>query len=122
GMASITILVGALVLSAVIGANRRAQQYNAVIFKVLGATRQRLLGVFLMEYGVLGLATALVGAFIGSVAAWAIVTFLMNMSWVFLPKTVALVALGCLLVALGVGFLGTWRVLGEKAAPHLRNQ
>ena len=122
GMASITILVGALVLSAVIGANRRTQQYNAVIFKVLGATRQRLLGVFLMEYGVLGLATALVGAFIGSVAAWAIVTFLMNMSWVFLPKTVALIAVGCVLVALGVGFLGTWRVLGEKAAPHLRNQ
>ena len=75
-----------------------------------------------MEYGVLGLATALVGAFIGSVAAWAIVTFLMNMTWVFLPKTVALIALGCLLVALGVGFLGTWRVLGEKAVPHLRNQ
>ncbi len=122
GMASITILVGALVLSAAVAANRRRQQYDAVVFKVLGATRQRLLGVFLMEYGVLGAATALVGVVVGSAAAWAIVTFLMKMSWVFLPKTVAIIALGCLFVALGIGFLGTWRVLREKAAPHLRNQ
>ncbi len=122
GMASITILAGALVLSATVAANRRRQQYDAVVFKVLGATRQRLLGVFLMEYSVLGAATALVGAVVGSAAAWAIVTFLMKMSWVFLPKTVAVIAFGCLFVALGVGFAGTWRVLGEKAAPHLRNQ
>lgn len=122
GMASITILVGALVLSAAVAANRRRQQYDAVVFKVLGATRRRLLGVFLMEYGVLGAATALVGAVVGSAAAWAIVTFLMKISWVFLPKTVAIIALGCLFIALSVGFVGTWRVLGEKAAPHLRNQ
>ena len=122
GMASITVLAGALVLSAAVAANRRRQQYDAVVFKVLGATRQRLLGIFLMEYGVLGAATALVGAAVGSAAAWAIVTFLMKMSWVFLPKTVAVIALGCLLVALAVGFVGTWRVLGEKVTPHLRNQ
>ena len=37
GMAATTILSGALVLLAAITANRRSQQYDAVIFKILGA-------------------------------------------------------------------------------------
>ncbi len=121
GIASITILIGALVLSAAVAANRRRQQFEAIVLKVLGATRRRLLEVFLMEYAVLGAATALVGAFVGSVSAWAIVTFFMKISWVFLPRTVAVITVSCIFIALGVGFLGTWRMLGEKTTPHLRN-
>lgn len=122
GTAAITVLAGALVLSAAVAANRRRQERDSVVFKVLGATRRRLLGVFLMEYGVLGLATSIVAAAVGTLAAWGVVRFLMDMQWVFLPTTVALTALACLLVTLAVGFAGTWRVLGQKATPHLRNQ
>ena len=101
GMASITILVGALVLSAVIGANRRAQQYNAVIFKVLGA-RVNAFGCVSNGIWRLGLATALVRAFIGSVAAWAIVTF--NEYVLGIPTKSAPYSFGVRFGALGVGF------------------
>lgn len=122
GTAAITVAAGALVLSAAVAANRRRQERDSVIFKVLGATRRRLLGVFLLEYGALGLATSVVAAAVGTLAAWGIVRFLMDMQWVFLPTTVALTALACLAVTLAVGFAGTWRVLGQKSTPHLRNQ
>ena len=122
GTAAVTVLAGALVLAAAIAAHRRRQLYDSVIFKVLGATRRRLLGVFLVEYGVLGVVTAAVASAVGTLAAWAIVRFLMHMPWVFLPETVAATALACVLVTLFVGFLGTWQVLGRKATPYLRNQ
>jgi len=122
GTAAITVLAGALVLAAAVAANRRRQIYDSVVFKVLGATRRRLLGVFLLEYGVLGVVTAIVASAVGTLAAWGIVTYLMHMPWVFLPETVAVTAFSCILVTLAVGFFGTWRVLGQKATPHLRNQ
>ncbi|MEK9724712.1 MAG: FtsX-like permease family protein, partial [Rhodospirillaceae bacterium] len=121
GTAAITVLAGALVLAAAVAAHRRRQTYDSVVFKVLGATRRRLLGVFLTEYGLLGIVTALVASAVGTLAAWGIVEFLMRMPWTFLPGTVAWTALACVGVTLAVGFLGTWRVLGQKAAPHLRN-
>jgi len=122
GTAAITVLAGALVLAAAVAANRRRQIYDSVVFKVLGATRRRLLGVFLLEYGVLGVVTAIIGSAVGTLAAWGIVKYLMHMPWVFLPGSVAITAAACVLVTLAVGFFGTWRVLGQKATPHLRNQ
>jgi len=42
--------------------------------------------------------------------------------WVFLPGVVTLTAGICLAVTLAMGLIGTWRTLGDKAAPHLRNE
>jgi len=121
-LAAITILSGGLVLLASITANRRRQQYEAVIFKVLGATRLRLLGVFMFEYGLLGAITALIGGLLGTLTAWAVITKLMKIQWIFMPNTVAGIIIGCILLTLLLGFIGTWRVLGEKASSNLRNR
>ena len=89
---------------------------------MLGATRLRVLKAFVLEYGILGLATGTVAAVIGGFAAWAVIVFLMESDWVFLPgATAATLAIG-LIVTLAVGFAGTWRALGQKAAPYLRNE
>ena len=48
--------------------------------------------------------------------------FLMQADWIFLPAVVGWTVAACLLVTVGAGFLGTWRVLGEKASVHLRNE
>ena len=120
--ASVTILGGALVLAGAIAAGRRRRVYDAVVFKTLGATRLRLLRAFLFEYGLLGLSTAVISGAIGTLTAWAVVVWLMDMQWVFIPKAVWLTLILCLLVTLAVGFAGTWRALGQKAAPLLRNE
>ena len=52
--ASVAVIVGALVVAGAIAAGRQRRQYDAVIFKVLGATRRRVAASFLMEYGLLG--------------------------------------------------------------------
>ena len=119
---AVTVLSGALVLAGAVAAGRRRRIYEAVVLKTLGATRRDLLKAYLVEYGVLGLATGVVSSVVGSLAAWAVLRLVMRAEWVFLPGTAALLVIGCTVVALALGFLGTWRVLGLRAAPHLRNE
>ena len=93
-----------------------------MVLKVLGATRYKVLLAFLLEYGLLGILTATIAALIGSTAAWAVVTWIMHASWHFMPAVVLATTLICILCTLAIGFVGTWRALGQKAAPLLRNE
>jgi putative ABC transport system permease protein len=120
--ALISILAGALVLGGAVAAGRRRRVYDAVVFKVLGATRATVLKTFAIEYGILGLATGAIAAAVGTLTAWAVVTFLMNMAWTFLPGVVAATVVAAVSLTVTAGFAGTWRVLGQKSAPHLRNR
>jgi len=92
-----------------------------VVLKVLGATRRTLTRAFLIEYGLLGLVTAVIAAAIGSLAAYYVITDLMELQFTFLPGTAAATACLGVLVTLVLGFWGTWRALAQKSAPLLRN-
>ena len=65
---------------------------------MLGATRWRLLAAYALEYLLLGLATAVFGVAAGSLAAFMVMTEVMNLSFVWLP----LPALAAALAAAGV--------------------
>ncbi|MFD2261684.1 ABC transporter permease [Lacibacterium aquatile] len=117
----LTLSVGTLVLAGAMLAGHHRRVYDAVVLKVLGATRRDIAGAFLLEYGLLGLGTGLVAAAVGITASWAVTVFLMRAQWVFLPGTVMVTILICLALTLAIGFAGTWRALGQKAGPLLRN-
>ena len=61
-VALVTLAAGVLVLGGAIAAGHRRRVYDAVLLKVLGATRGIVAGVFLVEHLLLGGATALVAA------------------------------------------------------------
>jgi putative ABC transport system permease protein len=117
---AVTLLSGLLVLAGAVAAARRRHLYEAVVLKVLGARRADLLQVFLIEYLGLGTAAALAGALLGSLGAFAIVIWVMDLPWIFAPGAVLTVAGLALLLTLAAGFAGTWRLLGRPAAPVLR--
>ena len=119
--AAITLLAGTLVLAGAVAAGHRRRVYDAVVLKVLGATRRRVLSAYLLEFGILGMATAAIAAALGTGAAWFVVVRVMRAPWVFLPEIVAATVVACTLATLLMGFWGTWRALGQKAAPLLRN-
>jgi len=122
GTAALTLIAGAVVLAGVIASEHQRRVYDAVVYKVLGASRRRIVGLYVLEYGVLGLITAAIAAAIGSLTAWAVIRFLMEAQWTFLGNVVAVTTAICLTVTLSMGLIGTWRALGHKAAPHLRNK
>ena len=91
------------------------------LLKTLGATRARLLAAYGIEYGLLGLATALFGVAAGSVAAFFVVHDVMHLPFAWLPVPAVLVALAALVVTVALGLIGTFTALGQKPAPVLRN-
>ncbi|WP_417671286.1 ABC transporter permease [Roseibium sp.] len=121
GASSITLIASILVLAGALAAGHRNRIYDAVILKTLGATRRRLIIAYGLEYALLGLTTALFALLAGGLAAWFVITQVMNGSFVMLPVTAAAAALVALVLTVGFGLIGTWRVLGEKPAPVLRN-
>jgi putative ABC transport system permease protein len=121
GASAITLLAAVLVLGGALAAGHRHRVYDAVILKTLGATRLRLVGAYALEYLLLGAATAVFGLAAGSIAAWVLVTRLMNLPFTWFPVPALAAALCALLITVALGLLGTARALGQKPAPVLRN-
>jgi putative ABC transport system permease protein len=121
GASVVTLLAAALVLVGALAASHHGRVYDAVILKTLGATRMRLIAAYALEYALLGAATALVGVAAGSLAAWMVVTSVMNLSFVWLPLPALAAACGALAVTIAFGLIGTYGALGRKPAQVLRN-
>ncbi|CAM5776013.1 ABC transporter permease [Labrys miyagiensis] len=119
--ASIALVASILVLAGALAAGQSSRLYDAVILKVLGATRGKILLAFVLEYGLLGLATAIFGVVAGTASAWLVVTYLMNFTFTFLPGPALAAAFGAMALTILFGLAGTWRILRQKPAAHLKS-
>ncbi len=120
-IAAIAIVAGVLVLSGAIAAGHARRVYDSVVLKVLGATRRDIATAFLIEYGLMGLITAVIAGAVGSVAAYGVITWVMRAEWIFIPWAMISTILLSIGITIAVGLAGTWMALGRKAAPLLRN-
>jgi putative ABC transport system permease protein len=118
--ASVALIASVLVLAGALAAGNRARTHDAVVLKTLGATRRMLMRAFCYEYLILGLATAVFALLSGGVAAWFIVARIMKIPSQFLPDVAGMTIVTALVLTVGIGLIGTWRILGQKAAPVLR--
>ena len=118
--ASVALIASVLVLAGALAAGNRARTHDAVVLKTLGATRAMLIRAFSYEYLILGVATAIFALFAGGVAAWFIVSRIMRLPSSFMPDVAGLTLVTALVLTVGIGLIGTWRILGQKAAPVLR--
>jgi putative ABC transport system permease protein len=117
---SVAVAASLFVLTGVLAAGHRARIYESVLLKTLGATRGRLFVAYLLEYAVVGTATAALALATGIATAWLIVANIMKMKFVlFWPPILAMAALS-LLVTVLLGLAQTFRILGLKPAPYLR--
>lgn len=117
----LALLVGILVLAGSVVAGHRRRVYDAVILKVLGGQRRHIMGAFAVEFGLIGLSSAAVAAVLGTIAAWLLMTRYLRVEFTLLPGTILATAAGAAFAVLILGLAGTWRALGQKPAPLLRN-
>jgi putative ABC transport system permease protein len=116
----LTLFSGVLVLAGALSTARAKRVYEAVILKVLGATRRRILLMHLAEYLILGLATAIVAAGAGTLLAYLLLTEILNISFSAPPSALLQAAGLSTIFMVGFGIFGTARVLNMKSAPYLR--
>ncbi len=118
---SVTLASGALVLAGAVAAGQRRRIAEAVVLKTLGATRAQVRAAWLVEFGLIGASAGLIAAFVGTLASWGVVHYVLQADWAFLPGVLAATVLGCVVLMLGFGYVGTETALRARAAPYLRN-
>ncbi len=117
----VTILAGILVLAGAVAAGHRARLYDAVLLKVLGATRARLAAVYAVEYGTLGALAGLAALAAGTAASWAVARFVLDIPLVFAGDTVVFTVVGGAVGTLVLGLSGGLAALSAKPGRLLRN-
>jgi putative ABC transport system permease protein len=119
---ALTLVAGTLVLVGAVAAGQRRRTREAIILKVLGASRRQIRTAWLVEFGSLGLAAGLIAALVGTLASYGVVHYLMHFDWIFLPGRLAVTLIVSIAMMLAFGYAGTATALRAKPAPMLRNE
>ncbi len=121
-VAAFCILAGALVMAAALAATRYRRLYESVILKALGATRGLIARSFATEYALLGAIAGVIGIALASALSWAVLYFILELPWSFQPGVLTVGFLLTVALNLTVGFLATFRILGQRPLAVLRQE
>lgn len=122
GTALATLGAGILVLAGAVAAGREKRIYEAVLLKMLGGRRRDIALGYVWEFALLALVSAALAIILGTCGAWLFLYLKLDTDLVVAPAVLAGVLGLALALALVLGFWGSWRALGAKAAPFLRNE
>ncbi len=117
----VTILAGLLVLAGTIAAGARTRLYDATVLKVVGATRAQIGMVYVLEYGLLGIATGIIALGAGTLAASVIARQVLDTSFVFDAQAALWTVVGGGAATLLFGLFGAIAALNARPAGRLRN-
>jgi putative ABC transport system permease protein len=120
-LAGFSILSGAVILASSIASTRFRRIREVVVLKTLGATRNRIAGVFSIEFALLGLLAGVVGTIFANLLA---AVLLHKMDVHYRPEipasAVSVVATAVLAVI--TGWIASFRILGQKPLEVLREE
>jgi putative ABC transport system permease protein len=105
-----------------LAATRYRRLYESVILKSLGATRGVIARAFAVEYAVLGVIGGVLGSGLASALSWAVLTTLFDLSWTLQPKILLAGVAATVVLTMIVGFLSTFRILGQPPLMVLRHE
>jgi putative ABC transport system permease protein len=116
----LALVSGLLVLAGAMAAGRRQREADATVMKVLGATRGDVIRAYLIEYGVLGLVSAVLAVGLGVAGAWVFVTQMLEIEFVLNPGLIGVVVVAAVALTIAIGTLTTWSALSVRPAQQLR--
>jgi putative ABC transport system permease protein len=118
--ASIAIFAGIAVLVGAIAAAQQSRIYDAVLLKLLGATRRQILVGQTIEYAALSIIIATVSLGVGVGSGWFVTTQVLGLEWspdwIVVGTTLVVGAL----ITLMLGLLGSIPALSARPARALR--
>lgn len=116
------VLSGAVVMAAALAATRYRRLYESVILKALGATRSVIARSFAVEYALLGALGGFLGSTLASALSWAVLETVFELSWNLQPAVLAIGVIATITLTVSVGFLSTYRILGQPPLAVLRHE
>ncbi|MGH7254406.1 MAG: FtsX-like permease family protein, partial [Nitrospirales bacterium] len=116
------ILAGGVVMATALATTRYRRLYESVLLKALGATRSVIARSFATEYALLGAVAGLLGLGLASLLSWAFLDVILDLAWTLQPAVLATALVVTVLLTLTVGFLTTFRILGQRPLTVLRQE
>ena len=121
-LAAFSIFAGIVILASAIAGTRYRRVREVVVLKTLGATRGRIAAIFSVEFAVLGLVAGLVGVTFANGISELLLVRALKIDYHFhLWLTLAALVLTAVL-AVGAGWVASWRTLGQKPLEVLRDE
>ena len=121
-VAALALVVGGIVIANSVALSTLERRREIAIMKAVGLQRERVLGMLLMEYGLMGFIGGLIGVGIGGLG----LLFLLTQAFggelgEAIPYMTALTLMGmCVAIALVAAILTAWGAAGEKPLNVLR--
>jgi putative ABC transport system permease protein len=121
-VAGFVLAAGLTVMAEALAQTRAQRLYESVLLRTLGATRRRVACAFAVEYGCLGLLAGAGGVATGALIAAVVLRWVLDLPPRLDPGPLAAGLGGSAALAVAVGFLGSFRLLGRKPLPVLRRE
>lgn len=121
-LGAFTVLAGIAILGGAISAGSLRRGREVALLKTLGMTRRTVLGTFAVEYALIGLVAAVIGAVASGFLSWGVLSRGFELDWSFeaAPFLVAIAA--AMLLAVAAGVASSVRSLERKPIEVLRDQ
>jgi putative ABC transport system permease protein len=121
-IALFSIAAGLTVMAGTLVASRWQRLTESAILRTLGASRTTVARVFAVEYACLGAAAGLGGTALAAVLAWIVQRFVLDVPIALAPHVLVSGVALATAIALAVGFLATYRLLGHPPMTVLRQE
>jgi putative ABC transport system permease protein len=121
-ISAFSILAGAIILASSVAGTRFRRIREVVILKTLGATRRRIARIFSIEFLVMGTVAGLMGGLLAGGFAWVVLNRLLGAETGLDPLPMVTSIAGTAILAVGTGWLASFRTLGQKPLEILRDE
>lgn len=121
-LALFAILAGVIILCSSVAGTRYRRIREVAILKTLGATRGRIMGIFSVEFSVIGAVSGLVGGILANVFTGIIANKFIDAAYEFDWWSLAVVIVGTALLANVAGWLASAGILDQRPLEVLRGE
>lgn len=119
-IALFSIAAGLTVMAGTLVASRWQRLAESAVLRTLGASRTTVARIFAVEYACLGAAAGVGGTVLAAALAWIVQRFVLEVPVALAPHVLVLGVALATTIALAVGFLATYRLLGHAPMAVLR--
>lgn len=115
-----TVVAGVAILGGAVAAGAARRRREVALLKALGTTRGGVVGVYAVEYALVGLVAGVIGSAGGAVLSWAVLTRGMEVGWAFDPLPLLVGVVGGAVLAVVAGLAASARALQSRPLAALR--
>jgi putative ABC transport system permease protein len=121
-LALFSMITGLVVLAGAVVNSRFVRMKENVLLRTVGARTRQITQITLVEYGYLGLFSALTGLFLSIAGGWALATFFFEVTFSFDWLELSIITIAVVVLTMLIGWLNSRKVINTPPLQVLRKE